>query len=547
MKITKICAVIFSVMLIFTACETEESLEITNPEAELKLLQPGASNINLNFNLPDNPAMTIVWNDQLSSDSGNYTIELDESPLFESPTIIGTSDSERFTLSVSEFNNVVLGAGGDAFEPFTVFVRVSSGSVSSNNISFSVSAYSEAAPIITNPTEGSSYVLDDATADDTILDLEWNDPDFGDNSSVDVSYEVQFAEAGTDFQTISSETIDDGTSLELTHAELNNIALVSGIDAETNGTLDLRIIATIMMTGGNMTRTSESVSINVTPYNAGATPASWGIIGSGYNNWGAFEDGTLYTTDDPNVFVTYLTLVDGEIKFRENNDWSSNLGDNDADGTVEPDGANIAVTAGTYKITLDLNNNTYSLEPFSLGIVGSGYNAWGDGGPDAKFYYDYTTDTFKVGVRLLDGEIKFRTNNAWDTNYGGTGGNLAQEGANIVSTEGHYLVTVDLNNNSYSIVESDVLGIVGSGYNNWGETPDFSLTEIQPDVYVGDIVTLVDGEIKFRVNNAWDTDYGDDGLDGTLEQGGADIPVQAGLYRVELDLSTNQYALNKVQ
>jgi len=97
------------------------------------------------------------------------------------------------------------------------------------------------------------------------------------------------------------------------------------------------------------------------------------------------------------------------------------------------------------------------------------------------------------------------------------------------------------------IVESDVLGIVGSGYNNWGETPDFSLTEIQPDVYVGDIVTLVDGEIKFRVNNAWDTDYGDNGLDGTLELGGANIPVQAGLYRVELDLSTNQYALNKVQ
>lgn len=547
MKITKFCAIIFSLVLMFVACEPEDSLEITTPDAELNLLQPGASNINLNYNLPDNPAMTIVWDDQLAEGGGNYTIELDRNPLFENPMTIGTSDTERFTLSVSEFNNMVLGAGADAFEPFAVFIRVISGNNISNNISFSVSAYSEAAPLITNPTEGSSYVLNADTPDETALSFEWDDPDFGENSSVDVSYEVQFAEGGTDFQTITSETVNDDTSLDLTHAELNNIALVSGIESETNGALDLRVIATIEMTGGNMTRTSEPVSINVTTYNAGATPASWGIIGSGYNDWGAFEDGTLYTTDDPNVFITYTTLVDGEIKFRENNDWGSNLGDNDADGTVEPDGANIAVTAGTYKITLDLNNNTYSLEPFSLGIVGSGYNAWGDGGPDAKFYYDYTTNSFKVGVRLLDGEIKFRTNNAWDTNYGGTAGNLVQEGANIVSTAGHYLVTVDLNNNSYSIVEDDVLGIVGSGYNNWGETADFSLTQIQPDVFVGDIVTLVDGEIKFRVNNAWDTDYGDDGLDGTLDPGGANIPVQAGLYRVELDLATGEYALQKVQ
>ena len=39
-----------------------------------------------------------------------------------------------------------------------------------------------------------------------------------------------------------------------------------------------------------------------------------------------------------------------------------NLGDNGADGTLEVDGANIAVTAGTYDITFDSNSNTYVIE-----------------------------------------------------------------------------------------------------------------------------------------------------------------------------------------
>ena len=95
---------------------------------------------------------------------------------------------------------------------------------------------------------------------------------------------------------------------------------------------------------------------------------------------------------------------------------------------------------------------------------------------------------------------------------------------------------------------ADIWGIVGSGYNDWGnDGPDFSLTEVQPDIWVGDIVTLIDGKIKFRLNNAWDTDLGDDGADGTLDAGGDDIAVEAGKYRVRLNLSDNTYMLNKVE
>ena len=76
MKINKISVLILSFFLVFMACETEESITITTPEASFTLLEPSISNINLNYNFPDNEAFTIVWNDQITSGSAGYMIEL---------------------------------------------------------------------------------------------------------------------------------------------------------------------------------------------------------------------------------------------------------------------------------------------------------------------------------------------------------------------------------------------------------------------------------------------------------------------------------------
>lgn len=273
---------------------------------------------------------------------------------------------------------------------------------------------------------------------------------------------------------------------------------------------------------------------------AGFEVSSWGVVGGAYNDWGAFPDSPFYTTASSGVLVAYVNLLDGEIKFRENNEWNGDLGDNDLDGTLEPGGANIPVTAGDYKITLDLNSNTYTMEEFSWGVVGSGYNDWGNLGPDAKFHYDYTTDTFRVGVKLINGDIKFRKNNAWDTDYGDSGadGTLDPGGDNIVVSEGHYMISMDFNTGTYTMEATDLWGVVGSGYNDWGnDGPDFTFTEVNPGIWVAENVTLIDGEIKFRKNNLWDTDYGDNEADGTLDPGGANIVVTAGTYIIVMDLS----------
>lgn len=406
-----------------------------------------------------------------------------------------------------------------------------------------------------------NYVLNASLGNNLAERFTWDTAYFGVPTNVTYSLQAATMEDFSDY--VATENLYNlgnttGNEIPVTVGKMIALAHAAGLDNDPNteapntGVIYFRLLAVVgnegLPTYSNVQGLNVELQEQDNSGGSGIMPSTWGVVGSGYNNWGAFEDGVFYTTGTNGVYVAYVTLVAGEIKFRENNAWDNNFGDTGADGTLDAGGDNIAVTAGTYKITLNLNDNTYTKEPFSWGIVGSGYNNWG-ATPDAKFYYDYTTDTFKVGVKLIAGEIKFRLNNAWDTNFGDTGadGTLENGGDNIVVTAGYYNVTLDLNNSVYTLEAGDVFGIVGSGYNNWGATPDFSLTQVNTDVWVGDIVTLVNGEIKFRVNNAWDTNYGDTGADGTIEAGGDNIAVTAGMYRVVLDIANGTYALNKVQ
>lgn len=392
------------------------------------------------------------------------------------------------------------------------------------------------------------YVLTVGASNNLGERFTWQDADFG--VPTNTTYELENSILG-DFTDATTVGTTDGNELAVTIGNMLAFAEAAGLDNDPNtdmpntGTLYFRVKGFIGTEGLPTYSAIQELTVVLPEIVEGGGSfevASWGVVGSGYNNWGAFADGKFYTTAVPGVIVSYVNLVDGEIKFRENNQWGGDLGDANLDGILDADdGNNIAVTAGDYKITIDTNDNSYTIEPFSWGIVGSGFNDWG-ATPDAKLYYDYTTDTFKVGVQLLDGEIKFRMNNTW----GGDVGDANNDGIldsdsdnNIAVTAGHYLVTVNLNDMSYSIEPAtNVWGAVGSGYNDWGATPDASLTEIQPGVFYAENITMLDGEIKFRMNNNWGGDYGDANADGILDQDSDNnIAVTAGNYVVSIDFN----------
>ncbi len=93
--------------------------------------------------------------------------------------------------------------------------------------------------------------------------------------------------------------------------------------------------------------------------NSFTTISNWAIIGSATPNGWSDPDTDMYEVGT-DVYQIFATLSEGEMKFRRDNDWAVNYGG--AEGNAELNGGNISVDAGRYLITLDLNNNTYTLE-----------------------------------------------------------------------------------------------------------------------------------------------------------------------------------------
>ena len=105
----------------------------------------------------------------------------------------------------------------------------------------------------------------------------------------------------------------------------------------------------------------KGIDVNAANAAIGAA-ASWGLVGDATPNGWDGPDTSLHESGTANVYTGFFKLTDGEMKFRQNNDWGFNYGDDNADGTIENGGQNIAIKAGLYKVTLDLNTATYTVE-----------------------------------------------------------------------------------------------------------------------------------------------------------------------------------------
>ena len=394
-----------------------------------------------------------------------------------------------------------------------------------------------------------NIVLEEANEDLTALTVTWEEPVFGYDAAAE--YNILFA-LGANVETVNAgrPMVEGGMmKKDFTTGELNRIILNLEAEPDTEVSMDVKVDIVLSK---QVSKSSDPMNLVATAYSGVldlTTP--WGVVGSATpNGWGDGPDTPFYKTDESGVYVAYITMTEGEWKIRKDNDWAVNYGSNDNDGNLQLDGGNIPVTAGMYKILFDEDALTYSIEPYTWGLVGDATpGGWGDPGPDTSLEYDSCSDTWKTIIEMTDGEWKIRQNNSWDApnvNYGSDSndGTLQAGGGNIPVAAGTYLVTVNFNNLTYEIVETDVWGVVGSGYNDWGALrPDFPF---EPDfcnegVYYAYDVPLIVGEIKFRQNNSWDApnvNYGDNGGDGILEEGGDNIKVEEeGTYDITLDFT----------
>ena len=94
----------------------------------------------------------------------------------------------------------------------------------------------------------------------------------------------------------------------------------------------------------------------------GGSISDWGLVGDATENGWNGPDMEMYETSN-DVYELYADLLGNQMKFRFNEDWGQNYGDDGADGSLNSGGANIVIPGdGVYHVVLDLNTNSYTLE-----------------------------------------------------------------------------------------------------------------------------------------------------------------------------------------
>lgn len=199
--------------------------------------------------------------------------------------------------------------------------------------------------------------------------------------------------------------------------------------------------------------------------------------------------------------------------------------------------------AGTWIVTLDMNNLTYTVGKPVLYMAGDA-NGWATNdylaGDDGVHFTGY--------MYLNQNGFKFCTQPEWKgTNYGADF-NTAADAANITMTEeaGYYKVDVDLESKSYVLTPITTIGIIGSASpNGWDSDVDMTYVPYNAETkalgyWEAKDITLASGEIKFRANDDWAINWGGDV--NALTQGGGNISVDAGTYDIKLYAWANGYA-----
>jgi len=291
-----------------------------------------------------------------------------------------------------------------------------------------------------------------------------------------------------------------------------------------------------------------------------AVKSDIGIIGSatpgGWDN-----DTNMYIADSVNYYIV-INLIQGEVKFRQDDDWPVNWGAIDfPEGVGTQDGPNIPIAvAGKYRIDFNKATGAYKFAEVidfeSIAVIGSATaGGWDNETPLTKDAGN--PDLWKGVVTLVEGGLKFRANNGWAVNWGGTdfpvGVGVFDSPDNIpvlADQAGEYQVSFNTKTLEYSFLligNYETIGIIGDATPG-GWDAETKLTQDANDKSVWRLrVDLLDGEAKFRADNDWPINWGSaDFPTGVGVQDGANIPVVAGDYKITFNSTTGEYVFEAV-
>ena len=239
-------------------------------------------------------------------------------------------------------------------------------------------------------------------------------------------------------------------------------------------------------------------------------------------NWFKFYAGSKFVSND------WTSINAGALGCKENgseNTFGFIIYNGDSWGELQTP---VIPGAGTWIVTLDMNNLTYTVQKPILYMAGDA-NGWKHSdvlnSEDGVHYTGY--------MYLNQNGFKFCTQKNWNgTNYGGAFFGESEDNIMMTQEAGFYQVDVDLSAKTYTL-SPFTIGIIGDATpTGWDSDTDMTYN---PEERCWELknVTLSDGEMKFRHKNDWSLSWGGE-LDNLTTQNGPNIAVAAGTYDIKL-------------
>lgn len=294
-----------------------------------------------------------------------------------------------------------------------------------------------------------NLVLSRNTQNDKAVSFSITKPSFGYDAVI--TNTLQIAVKGTNFAKPAEATFDvNATSKDFTGAEFNTLVLKLGIETEKVADIEARIKSSV--SEQYAPAYSNVLQMKVTPY----ASTSWLYVPGAYQGWTPGTADSLISPTSNGIYEGIINFTPGNLSFKvlTKKSWGTpEYGKGPASGSIAVGGGDLAAPqAGMLKVTVDLNANTIAFAPYSWGLIGSA--TLGGWNTDTDMTYNNGTRVWSVTTTLVPGAIKFRLNDDWGTNFGGSNGVLASGGSDInITTAGTYKIDLNLVTNTYTVTK----------------------------------------------------------------------------------------------
>ncbi|WP_051336397.1 SusE domain-containing protein [Aquimarina latercula] len=294
--------------------------------------------------------------------------------------------------------------------------------------------------LLTTNSANSDYIIT-ATNTDEIADLfSWDEANFGFNAQV--NYKLLVDSEGGDFSQAQSLGSTTATEIEITYGNLNQVAIALGLQAGISNTLLFKVEASISQNVQKID--SQVLSKEITTYEVPVELLDYFLVGDATAaGWDNDNNNTPLFRDPENPAIFYFNGYFSVGKFKvltKKGQWHPQIGSDDGatlvasnpDGSGEPQNLGDIVVEGYYSLMFNTANYTYTFEPLdassvtsygTIGIIGSARtgDAAGWDEPDTDMTQVSSLDNhmwYVSGQGLLEGNLKFRADDAWDIDWG---------------------------------------------------------------------------------------------------------------------------------